>query len=30
MYADGTIGEATRRRLQRQLDLDDARFGDDR
>jgi hypothetical protein len=29
MYADGTVGEATRRRLQRQLDLEDARFGDD-
>ena len=30
MYTDGEISEATRRRLQRQLDLEDARFSDDR
>ncbi len=30
MYADGEISEATRRRIQRQLDLEDARFSDDR
>jgi Na+/H+ antiporter len=30
MYAGGAIGDATRRRIQRQLDLEDARFGDDR
>ena len=30
MYAAGTVGEATRRRIQRQLDLEDARFSDDR
>jgi CPA1 family monovalent cation:H+ antiporter len=29
LYTDGEIGEATRRRIQRQLDLEDARFGDD-
>jgi CPA1 family monovalent cation:H+ antiporter len=29
MYAEGTIGEETRRRLQRQLDLEDARFSDE-
>ncbi|HEY6596836.1 MAG TPA: Na+/H+ antiporter [Asanoa sp.] len=30
MYADGSLGETTRRRLQRQLDVEDARFDDDR
>jgi Na+/H+ antiporter len=30
MYADGSVGETTRRRLQRQLDIEDARFDDDR
>jgi CPA1 family monovalent cation:H+ antiporter len=30
MYADGSVGETTRRRLQRQLDVEDARFDDDR
>jgi CPA1 family monovalent cation:H+ antiporter len=29
MYSQGAIDEATRRRIQRQLDLDDARFSDD-
>jgi monovalent cation/hydrogen antiporter len=29
MYADGAIGDATRRRIQRQLDLEAARFTDD-
>jgi hypothetical protein len=27
---EGTVGDATRRRIQRQLDLEDARFSDDR
>jgi CPA1 family monovalent cation:H+ antiporter len=30
LYAQGTITDATRRRIQRQLDLEDARFTDDR
>lgn len=30
LYAEGTITDATRRRIQRQLDLEDARFTDDR
>jgi len=30
MYADGEIDDATRRRVQRHLDLEDARFADDR
>ncbi|HET6211951.1 MAG TPA: Na+/H+ antiporter [Micromonosporaceae bacterium] len=30
MYADGAIDDATRRRVQRQLDLEDARFTDER
>jgi hypothetical protein len=30
MYADGSVGESTRRRLQRQLDVEDARFTDER
>jgi Na+/H+ antiporter len=29
LYAEGAIDEGTRRRIQRQLDLDDARFTDD-
>jgi CPA1 family monovalent cation:H+ antiporter len=29
LYADGAIGERTRRRIQRQLDLEDARFTDE-
>jgi monovalent cation/hydrogen antiporter len=29
LYAEGAISEATRRRVQRQLDLEDARYSDD-
>jgi CPA1 family monovalent cation:H+ antiporter len=30
LYAQGAINDATRRRIQRELDLEDARFSDDR